>query len=321
MAARLLAPGVVLLVLVAAACGAEAVPPDDVVAAGTTTKAVGSARSETIVRISAGEVESREFRWTAIVDYEGDRSTTVEEASGCRTIAIGELSYSELPPGEGMPEGKRWVASGHEADDGERLFEESQEQETSAGDSTTWVSDVGVALRDPAPDEYLDYLRASSGEPERVGEEIVRGVPTTRYRATLDVRRTMRKALEEDGWKQANIERYLETMVETGEEIDVWVDAHGLARRLVRTTEPDRAELRMRHRTVTTTEYFDFGVEAAIEPPAASEVIDSSEWQRISERQLSEQLDDAGELEEGITSLPGGFEPTVDNPWRRGCRS
>ena len=153
--------------------------------------------------------ETYEFRSTGVVDYANDRSEDREQASGCRTITIGEISYSELPPGERGPVGKRWVKSGGEAIDSEALFEQSHEQsaDDAPGLGTSTIVLSGV---DPTPDEYLDDLRESSGEPERVGEEDVRGVQTTRYRTKLDLRRMTRLELEEAGWQVANIERYLD---------------------------------------------------------------------------------------------------------------
>lgn len=62
------------------------------------------------------------------------------------------------------------------------------------------------------------------------------------------------------------------------------------------------------HRDVTTSEYFDFGVEPAIEPPPAAEVIESEEWQRLQEQEL-EELEIQGEV--GTETLPGAFEPNV----------
>ncbi len=63
----------------------------------------------------------------------------------------------------------------------------------------------------------------------------------------------------------------------------------------------------MTQRAVTTSEYFDFGVEPAIEPPPAAEVIESEEWQRLQERLKELQIE--GEV--GIDLLPAAFEPNV----------
>ena len=227
---------------------------------------------------------SHEVRTSELADFANDRRSSVDEETGFRWIVIGGVFYSEFPPGDGMPMGKRWVSSGGSAleTDGEKLFEQSRARTSDDGSMTS--SHVFFVTPDPTPEEYLEYLRESGGEPELLGEEDVRGVTTTRYRATLDEKQVLRAQLEAEGWKVANIERYLETMVRTEQELDLWVDAAGLARRVVKTTDSEGVvPPGMTHRSVTTTEYFDFGVEAEIEPPPVAEVIDSDEWQRITE--------------------------------------
>ena len=51
--------------------------------------------------------------------------------------------------------------------------------------------------------------------------------------------------------------------------IDVWVDSEGRARRVVTTD----AAMGTDAGWVTTTEYFDFGLEADIQAPPAAEVV------------------------------------------------
>ena len=86
---------------------------------------------------------------------------------------------------------------------------------------------------DPAAE--LDTLRAVSDDFEALGEELVRGVATTRYRATLAVGGVSGR------W-------------------DVWI-GDGLIRR-VRFTDASGD-------FATTTEYFDFGVDVRVNPPPA----------------------------------------------------
>jgi len=129
---------------------------------------------------------------------------------------------------------------------------------------------------------------------------------------TLDVRRLMRTELEAAGWQSANIERYLEGLQKEMSEIEVWIDAEGLARRIVTSDTLPRTDETMPDQTVTTTEYFDFGVETDIQPPPAAEVMDSEEWQRITEEWMRKRLDEyRGEIDDGIESLPGAFEPST----------
>ena len=95
-----------------------------------------------------------------------------------------------------------------------------------------------TALAEQGPQSLLDRLR-SVGEVEELGEERVRGVQTTRYRATV----------EERG-ERATV-------------LDAWVDGEGLVRRL------RAADL--------TVELFDFGADVRVVTPPASRVVDPAE--------------------------------------------
>jgi hypothetical protein len=300
-------------VLVVAACGANPAPSDDVADAGEKTKAAGTVRFETVSRTSVDipPAETFEFRSTGVIDYADDRSEYREESSGCRTIVIGEVMYSELPANEGFPAGKRWVDYRGEDDfDSEAAFEQSQQQNADEeGGMTSSIMMFGIS--EPPVDEWLDYLREDAA-PERVGEEDVRGVPTTHYRGEVDVRNRIEADLETEGWKSTNIERYLDQLEETHRVIDVWVDSEGRARRVVTTDATIGADAGW----VSTTEYFDFGLETVIQAPPAAEVLPSKEWERITEKQMKAELEsdlDAYRLEQddGVTPLPGAFVPST----------
>ena len=118
----------------------------------------------------------------------------------------------------------------------------------------------------------------------------------------------MREQLEQMGWKDTNIEAYLEQTPETEEMIDVWVDASDRARRVVTTSSTDMGGMFGTHRSVSTTEYFDFGAELEIVPPPAVEVLDSAEWERINEKRTK---DEPAAGETRFESLPSGFEANV----------
>lgn len=284
-----------------AACGAEAVPSEE--------GSADTARVETVLSVS-GFGGPHEVRSSSVVDYARDRSSYVEPTSGCAVIAIGDVSYAEVPQGAGMPAGKRWVMSRGSTTDLEAEFERSQQPQTNAEGATVSIL-FGFAPPDPSPAQYLAHLR-EHGELEQVGGEDVRGVPTTRYRTTRDPKRETRRQLEDEGWKETNIEKYLETIPETEEEVELWVDDDGLARRVVTTSTTEFPQTGVTQRAVTTSEYFDFGVESEIEAPPAAEVIESDEWQRLMDASMKEQMEEEHRrFEGGIESLPGAFEPSV----------
>jgi hypothetical protein len=289
------------LALLAAACGANPVPSDDVADAGENTKAVGTLRLETVSRVSVvgPAAETFEFRSTGVIDYVNDRSEYREESSGCRTIMIGDTTYGELPRDRGFPPGKRWVKFGGEDEaDSEALLEQSQTQSVDEEGGISTYS-ISFATSEPATHDYLDEMRKSSHEPERVGQEDIRGVPTTHYRGEVDV--SSRIESESD----------LEDVQEI-RELDVWVDSEGRARRLVSTDKTPGAEEGMTGVWVTTIEYFDFGLEAEIQAPPSAEVLELDEWERITEKQMRKDLDEyVLELEAGTTPLPGAFAPSA----------
>jgi hypothetical protein len=96
------------------------------------------------------------------------------------------------------------------------------------------------------PEKELGVLRAVSSGFRVVGKEEVRGVETTHYRGSMNV------GAVEGTW-------------------DLWV-GEGLIRKL-RFTDPERT-------FVTTTEFFDFGVQERIEAPPAALVADKTETLR-----------------------------------------
>jgi hypothetical protein len=315
---RVLAVGLLTaFALVTAACGAARAPSDEVAAAGEVTKDAGSARIETVARVAYGSpMKPYEVRWTELVDYRRNRSTTVDHETGCRTIVIGDRSYSELPPDDALPPRKRWAAWGgaDEDVDAEALFEQTQGEQATNEDGSgiiVWSTSVGVAVSDPEPHDYLEDLRESATDVHRIAEEDVHGVPTTRYRAEIDRERLTRDALEADGWKAENVERYLDELEETKEEVEVWIDTDGLVRRIVRTETPLEREEGSVGGWTTTTEFFDFGIDVDVEAPPVAEVIDSEEWARIGEEQMQEELEAFNADPSFEVPLPGAFEPSV----------
>jgi hypothetical protein len=285
---RSIAPALIVAVaLLAAGCGANAVPNDDVAAAADATKAQGSARVESVSRSSFHSRESV-FRSTGVVDYANDRHEEVIEypAAGdspplrARVIGIGHVSWSEIPADSTLsaPAGKRWLRSdpaGTEA----MVAKSSETNETENGSSTGMVifSSASVGA---SPDDFLEYLSGVAPDPERVGEERVRGVETTHYRTQLGLRRATRRELERDGWDERNIQRALDGLEDGPVAIDIWIGVDGLIRRIVSQSEGAGDDS---WSTESTTEFFDFGVETDIRQPPPGEVIEQAEWLRLIE--------------------------------------
>jgi hypothetical protein len=91
---------------------------------------------------------------------------------------------------------------------------------------------LGLGPGSADPSQILEALRSVADDVERLGVEEVRGVATTRYRATIDLRDTL------DAWPEDEREGVEGIIGRTGGEalgpvpVDVWVGDDGLARRI-----------------------------------------------------------------------------------------
>ncbi len=125
------------------------------------------------------------------------------------------------------------------------------------------------------PTQFLKDLRGSAGAVTVVAHESVRGVPTTRYSGTIDL---LKAAEREAGANRAQARAAMQKLIEkTGtatEPVQVWVDAHGLVRRIAQ-----RISVNAGAHPVTTSfqiEFFDFGATPVVAPPASSETFDAT---------------------------------------------
>jgi hypothetical protein len=297
------------LVLVLVACGPadhdleDPVSLKDAVAA---TEEAGTGRTETVVVSNMGG-RTWTTRSTGVHDYRSGRSEMTWEFEGrrSRTIIIDEISYGELAA-EALPSaaGKQWVRHEPLTEEG---FEElsrgdcdeagegglgaggdasagAEEGESSFSCSVILIStDSSMDSEDPG--KTLDFLGKYGSSLQVVAREDVRGVPTTHARTLVDFRRASEAWYVEEGWSRENIDRALENEPTQPAQVDVWVDGDGLVRRVRtrRTYEPpehEQFELPEgwgSSTSVTTTEYFDFGVHVDIQAPPQSDVIDADE--------------------------------------------
>jgi hypothetical protein len=130
------------------------------------------------------------------------------------------------------------------------------------------------------PRKLLEYLRAVSGEIEVVGSEALRGVDTTHYRATVDLRRYETLLPPE---QREELKTLLGNVVEQSgvSEIpfDVWIDANGFVRKVtmafsatqVGASDPSEASM--------TFELYDYGKQIEIALPHPGAVVDASALQ------------------------------------------
>ena len=120
------------------------------------------------------------------------------------------------------------------------------------------------------------HLLAAVEQAEAVGEEEIRGEPTTHYRGTYDVARAIRGGR---GVQQPALTSLLGVAKDMKEaSYDVFLDEDGLLRRLQQTVEVPASEATggQELAVTTTLELYDFGIEVKVLPPPATAVRDGA---------------------------------------------
>lgn len=121
----------------------------------------------------------------------------------------------------------------------------------------------------------LALLETVADDVQKLGREDVRGVSTTRYRGKVDVSEQAEQLRGESAEELAS-------EIEEGPpmQIEVWIDADGLVRRM-RYVKAERGEHGEKATTIDMrVDFFDFGIEPEIELPDSSEVFDATDIAR-----------------------------------------
>lgn len=132
------------------------------------------------------------------------------------------------------------------------------------------------------PTQSLQYLRGASGDVETVGEEEVRGIDTTHYRASISFDKIVEQA-------PADLRDRLEPTIELLKEwagsdempVEVWIDDEG---RMVRQRQSFEYAAGPAAGTSMkmTMEMYDFGVDVDVDIPPDSQVTDFAELMKRS---------------------------------------
>jgi len=134
------------------------------------------------------------------------------------------------------------------------------------------------ALTQPGqdPTQVMRQLKAVSGKVETVGREEVRGVATTRYRATVDLRRYPDLVPRADrAAARAAIEQLIEMTGAATMPVDVWVGGDDRVRRIAQKLSLDAAG--MSSAIEQRFEFYDFGAKVDIRVPDPDDVTDISD--------------------------------------------
>ncbi|MEE1735657.1 hypothetical protein [Streptomyces sp. BE147] len=122
-------------------------------------------------------------------------------------------------------------------------------------------------VENSTPEQGVKALLAS-GDVKKVGQEEVRGVATTHYSGTVDVAELTGKNAGLDAAQLATLKKQLDQAGITTETVDIWVDKNNL---LVKKTERGTMKTGELNSTVF---YSDYGTEAAVQKPSASDTVD-----------------------------------------------
>lgn len=188
---------------------------------------------------------------TGLADYRNDRGVVrTQFADGADA---GESYNGNATPGDEL-----------------RIFgDTSYVQWTVKDDKTYWVKEVeepggypdetispflGTGLD---PKQAFQLILAAKGDSKILGEEDVRGAPTTHYRIQVDPKKLGEHVPAE---RKPDLEDPTQARPFP---VDVWVDDVDRIRRL-----RIRDEMTGGDSMTTTTEFFDFGVEVDVEPPS-----------------------------------------------------
>jgi hypothetical protein len=230
----------------------------------------GSARFEMTVAFDSPDGS---FEIVSTGAYRGDQ-LAMEMDLGAALAGLGDLGDEPIP--EGFDEPMQIVVDGTTAylripmlqalTGTSGWLSATPEELAAAGGS------LGVTGGTGDPSQLLDTLRGVAGAVDEVGPDEVRGVATTRYRATVDLADAIERAPEVQREEMQAMLDQLGADV-TSIPVDVWVDADGLARRLVMDFGDLAAQVMGVDGSATLTlELFDYGEDVTIEIPDPSEV-------------------------------------------------
>jgi hypothetical protein len=246
----------------------EPVAPAVIAAAAAKTAARGSARVASTLRVSGPGDLRQSLGGEGAFDFErrtgrievGTDSPQGAPFSEATVVFVDTTAYYRLPPGA-LPGGKRWL----------------QLDLQSLADASALDFGPLVQASQADPTQYLLWLGALGPEVTKAGETRVRGVPTTRYRAAVDLARLGEQAPRgrKDEWAAYGDTLRRRLGVETVP-VEVWVDGDGLVRRL-RLEYASEAEGTA---TAVTTELFDFGVSVNAQAPPPGQVASINDFIR-----------------------------------------
>jgi hypothetical protein len=136
--------------------------------------------------------------------------------------------------------------------------------------STTGGADLGQLAKQINPQQLLSALRGAVST-SKVGTEVVRGIPTTHYRAQIDLARTV-SALP--AAQRAQTLKALRQAGLTKVPLDAWIDGSGYLRRLATSTNVKAQGTAVALKLAM--DLYDFGTKISVTAPPAAKVADGT---------------------------------------------
>jgi len=257
---------VLVLALAAAACGSgseptanQQAPKDAIVLAASKTNEAGTYKADITGNVDvAGQSMDMSGRGAFdAANKKGLMSYTMNvagQAIDVEMVFAFPVIYMHFPTEMGpLPGGKTWVKM-----DLEKMGQQ-------AGVDVGQLMEAGQS----DPSQGLDFLRGVS-DVQAVGDEDVRGVPTTHYTGVVDLQSLGEKSPE----LKAQIDQLVQQSGIGRIPVEVWVDDNGFVRRMKQSFEGNGT---LQRNMTMTMELYDFGTDVSVEEPPADDVIDFSD--------------------------------------------
>lgn len=121
------------------------------------------------------------------------------------------------------------------------------------------------------PSQYLQFLKAGGGNVHKVGSETVRGIATTRYKGSIDLRKAAALIPSKDqAATKAAIEKLTAQLGTDSLPMEVWIDSKHMVRKLQLALSVSVSGQHVA--TKIEEELFGFGPTPGVNLPAAGEV-------------------------------------------------
>ncbi len=287
---RMVSATLVLVLLASVACGSSR-KKADVDAYGRRSsvggKTVSGQALNAILASSKKTVESKSARMRMALDFAAQFTMTADGAfdfvehvgyltmdaaglglgdGGMEIRLLGDLMYMKFPniPQLGEVSGK-WI---------------KMDLEALADQAGIDISRFRSLQQDPT--SILNALQGVSGEVKDLGTEVVGGVKTTHYEASIDIRKAI-EGLDAGGEIAKNLDQMIEMVGSSTLPVQLWIDEQGLLRKLNYSMDLSKIAPPSGRQAVTGTmdivmELYDFGVKVNVAAPPAAQTIDFGEF-------------------------------------------